>query len=148
MQNQSHLNQEETLLQKITFTVFYSLLLTIPIWNNTTWFIPSILIIRLLLLAPLLVPLDDPPGFNFQTYLVPFLASFAAFLCGTSTMSQDLNLPSESAWYHIVVAIVKRALSAINDNHAVQALGWDMLISVSSSGLLGILRRSLGKFSD
>ena len=60
-------------------------------------------------------------------------------------MSQDLGFSSESGLYDAVGAVVKRALVAINDNHAVQALGWDMLISISSSGLLQILRRSLRK---
>ncbi|KAG7006849.1 hypothetical protein G7Y79_00012g031850 [Physcia stellaris] len=136
------LNQEETILQKIFFTIFYSLLLVIPVWKNTSLFIPSILIIRLLLLAPLLISLDDPPGFSYMVYLIPFLASCAAFMCGVSTMSQDLALSSDSGLYDAVEALVKRVVTAINDNHAVQALGWDMLISISSCGLVDLLRRS------
>lgn len=80
-----------------------------------------------------------------MVYLIPFLASCAAFMCGVSTMSEDLALSSESGLYDVVGAIVKRVVTAINDNHAVQALGWDMLISISSRGLLYLLRRSLGK---
>lgn len=76
---------------------------------------------------------------------MPFLASCAAFMCGAGTMSQELGLSSESGLYDAVGATVKRALAAINDSHAVQALGWDMLISISSSGLLELLRRCLGK---
>ena len=115
-------------------SLFYALIITIPLAINTPVFIPSILAVRLLLFAPLFLPSARTPSYkSAMVVVVPFLASCTAFIMenGPEALLQGIK-EVPGSWYGASPAAMKTVLSAVNDNHAVQALGWDAVICVGS----------------
>ena len=131
-----YISGPHTILQ----VLFYALLFTIPLSINTPVFIPVILAVRLLLFVPLYLPSAQTLSYpSAMAVVAPFLASFTAYIVenGPEALLQGVKADPGS-WYGVFPAAFKTVLSAVNDNHAVQALGWDAMISVGS-GLIWYL---------
>ena len=65
--------------------------------------------------------------------IVPFVASFIAFIKENGSEALLRGIKADSGWwYEVSAAVIKTVASAVNDNHAVQALGWDAVISMAS----------------
>ena len=124
----------------ILHVLFYALLFTIPLAINTPVFIPVILAVRLLLCAPLYLPSAQTPSYKSSVaVIVPFVASRMAFITETGPEALLQGIKEDPGWWiGVSPAAIKTVLSAVNDNHAVQALGWDAVIS-AGSGLIWYL---------
>ena len=119
-----------TILQAL----FYALLFTIPLSMNTPVFMPVILAVRLLLFAPLYLPSAQTPSYkSSMAVAIPFVASRIAFLTEIGPEALLQGIKEDPGWcLGVSPAAIKTVLSAVNGNHAVQALGWDAVISAGS----------------
>lgn len=114
--------------------LFYALLFIIPLSVDTPVFIPVILAVRLLLFVPLLLPSARAPSYRpAVVFIVPMLASSIAFIVENGLGNLLRRMKADPRWgYEVSAAVIKTVASAVNDNHAVQALGWDAVISMAS----------------
>lgn len=78
---------------------------------------------------------DQPAGFDTLTAIMPLVATYSIFFSKASSESRHLELGAD-LWVLYSTsgagAVMKRVAGALNDNYAVQALGWDLLIALGS----------------
>ena len=112
-------------------------------------FIPVILAVRLLLFALLYLPAAQAPSYRSATVvIVPIFASFIAFIKENASEALLRGMKADPRWwYEVSAAVIKTVASAVNENHAVQALGWDAVISMAS-GLVWYLAAQQVVYKD
>lgn len=144
-------------LQLLPLVPYAMSIFLIPFLVGTHIFVPIVLIIRLLLFCPLLLPLVLPRSFknsHFRRELVHhayqgayrFIAISSVVLFVTQTILAVKDNLSDSPIHHVngqgpimakrqagVTTVVGRVFKAVNDNPAVSALGYDCVLTVISS---------------
>lgn len=140
----------DLVLQVPLLALYYSLVLYLPSADNasdTGVFISMIVLIRLLLFAPLYLPLLVPNRFQikdstarekFSTYVRA--AWFVLLIITSLVLFETAMAPKENNFR------VWNVVTAINENPAVSALGYDYVISMVSFAFwispMGISKRN------
>ena len=130
-------------IQLLPLTAYYLFVLSAPFLASTTVFISIVIIIRLLLFCPFVLPALVPEG-GGKSYLTPRKAIWA-----DAGPFQFIGVCSALLWIlHTFVTLkdigvhLGKLFSAINDDPSVSALGYDYILSLAS---LGIWTFNVGK---
>lgn len=123
------------IIQLLPLVAYYSFVLAAPFVAGTGTFIGVVIFIRLLLVAPLILPAVITEG-GGQSYLTPRKAHWA-----DAGPFKFIGICSALLWFlQTFVALnntgfdPSRIINSLNDNSAVSALGYDYILSLASFG--------------
>ena len=128
------------IIQLLPLTAYYTFVVAVPFSARTFFFITAVILIRLLLFCPFVLPAVVPEG-GGKSFLTPrkaswtdavpfqFIGILSALLLSLQTFLALRNSGFQAG----------SILGAINDNPAVSALGYDCVLSLISLGTWAVV---------
>lgn len=121
------------IIQLLPLTVYYISVLAAPLVAGTRVFIAVVVLIRLLLIAPLILPAVVAQG-GGQSYSTPRKAHwmdacpfYFIGVCSALLWTLQTSVALKSTGFDM-----RRIFGALNDNPAVSTLGYDFILSLVS----------------
>jgi hypothetical protein len=116
--------------QTVPLLLYCSCLIAVPRAVGTWAFIPGLFLTRLLLLSPWLLAMSNKQEGAIDSVITP-IGSTVALLLALGQLPLDWTL----GWQPSITT----GLKALNDNHAVSALGYDLCIGLCSTLIYVVL---------